>query len=257
MSRMQQGPSGGCVPRPVPRWWRDATEPGQTLMDTLSLVLDAFAPIAGRRLVDIGCGPGAMAAALAGHGARVTGIDPGAAAVAAARARAPDCAFEAGSAESLPFADGSFDGAVILNALHHAPDPRAALDEAARVVVPGGRIVVVEPLAEGSFFVALRPVEDETAIRAAAQAAIADAIATGRFRCLSDTTFVRRETFSDRDAFLERVAAVDPARRVAIRDNAEAIAAAFVAATECDADGRYTLVQPLRAHVLVAVPEPA
>ena len=226
-------------------------------MDTLSLVLDAFAPIAGRRLLDVGCGPGAMAAALAGHGARMTGIDPGAAAIAAARDRAPDCTFEAGSAESLPFADGAFDGAVILNALHHVPDPRAALDEAARVVVPGGRIVVVEPLAEGSFFVALRPVEDETAIRAAAQAAIADAIATGRFRCLSDTTFVRRETFSDRDAFLERVAAVDPARRVAIRDNAEAIAAAFVAATECDADGRYTLVQPLRAHVLVAVPEPA
>ena len=52
-------------------------------MDTLSLVLDAFAPIAGRRLLDVGCGPGAMAAALAGHGARMTGIDPGEAALAA------------------------------------------------------------------------------------------------------------------------------------------------------------------------------
>ena len=226
-------------------------------MDTLSLVLDAFAPIAGRRLVDVGCGPGAMTAALAGHGARMTGIDPGTAAIAAVRERAPDCTFEAGLAERLPFADGAFDGAVILNALHHVPDPRAALDEAARVVVPEGRIVVVEPLAEGSFFAALRPVEDETAIRAAAQAAIAEAIAAGRFRCLADTTFVRRETFTDRDAFLERVAAVDPARRIAIRDNAEAIAAAFAAATERDADGRYGLSQPLRAHVLVAVPAPA
>ncbi|TXM88533.1 class I SAM-dependent methyltransferase [Methylobacterium sp. WL122] len=74
-------------------------------------------------------------------GAWMTGIDPGAAAIAAARDRAPNCTFEAGSAESLPFADGSFDGAVILNALHHVPDPRAALGEAARVAVPGGRIV--------------------------------------------------------------------------------------------------------------------
>ena len=226
-------------------------------MDTLSLVLDAFAPIAGRRLVDVGCGPGAMTAALAGHGARMTGIDPGTAAIAAARERAPDCTFEAGLAERLPFADGAFDGAVILNALHHVPDPRAALDEAARVVVPEGRIVVVEPLAEGSFFAALRPVEDETAIRAAAQAAIAEAIAAGRFRCLADTTFVRRETFTDRDAFLERVAAVDPARRVAIRDNAAAIAAPLAAAPDRAADGRYGLSQPLRAHVLVAVPAPA
>ncbi|MFK5598373.1 class I SAM-dependent methyltransferase [Methylobacterium sp. HMF5984] len=221
-------------------------------MDTLSLVLDAFSPIAGRRIVDIGCGPGAMSAALAGHGARVTGIDPGEAAVAAARRRAPDCAFEICSAEALPFSDGTFGGAVILNALHHVPDPRAALHEAARVVAPGGRIVVVEPLAEGSFFSALKPVEDETAIRAAAQAAIAAAIAAGAFLCLSDRRFVRREAFADRDAFLERVAAVDPARRAAIRDNASTIADAFAAAAETDAGGRHVLSQPLRAHVLVA-----
>ena len=226
-------------------------------MDTLPRILDALGPIAGRRLVDIGCGSGATATALAGHGARVTGFDPGAAAIAAARASAPDCAFAAASAERLPFADGSFDGAVILNALHHVPDPRFALAEAARVVVPEGRIVVVEPLAEGSFFAALRPVEDETAIRAAAQAAIEAAIAAGRFRCLSDARFVRRETFADRDAFLERVAAVDPARRVAIRDNAAGIAAAFADAAEVDADGRHVLSQPLRIQVLVAGPERA
>lgn len=226
-------------------------------MDTLSLVVDALAPIAGRHIVDIGCGPGAMSAALAGRGARITGIDPGEAAIAVARLRAPGCAFEVCSAESLPFADGTFDGAVILNALHHVPDPRAALNEAARVVSPGGRIVVVEPLAEGSFFAALKPIEDETAIRAAAQGAIAAAIATGAFRCVSDTTFVRREAFADRAAFLERVATVDPARHPAIRDNAAAIAAAFAASAEINADGRHALSQPLRAHVLVAGPDTA
>lgn len=221
-------------------------------MDTLSLVLTAFAPVAGRHLLDIGCGPGAMAAALAAEGARVTGIDPGETAIAAALGRVPDADFTIGSAEALPFADGAFDGAVILNALHHVPDPTAALRESARVVRAGGAIVVVEPLAAGSFFAALKPVEDETAIRAAAQAAIAAALAAGRFRCLRDTTFVRREAFADLPAFLERVAAVDPARRGAIRDNAEAIEAAFAAAAERDEAGRHVLLQPLRAHVLAA-----
>lgn len=222
-------------------------------MDTLSLVLDAFAPVAGRHLLDIGCGPGAMAAALTGRGARVTGIDPGAAAVAAARLRAPDATFEVGSAAALPFPAGRFDGALILNALHHVPDPSAALHEAARVVRAHGPIVVVEPLAEGSFFAALKPIEDETAIRATAQAAITAAIAAGAFHCVRAVTFVRREAFAGLPAFLERVAAVDPARKAAIRDNAAATATAFAKAAEPDAAGRHVLLQPLRAHVLVAI----
>lgn len=193
-----------------------------------------------------------MAAALVGRGARVTGIDPGEAAVAAARLHAPDAVFEVGAAEALPFADGVFDGAVILNALHHVPDPGAALREAARVVRAHGPIVVVEPLAEGSFFAALRPIEDETAIRATAQAAVAAAIAAGAFRCVRAVTFVRREAFAGLPAFLERVTAVDPARGTAIRDNAAAIATAFAKAAEPDAAGHCVLLQPLRAHVLVA-----
>ncbi|WP_375463092.1 class I SAM-dependent methyltransferase [uncultured Methylobacterium sp.] len=221
-------------------------------MDALSLAADAFDPLGGRHLLDIGCGPGAMAAALAAQGARVTGIDPGAAAITAARARVPEARFAIGSAEALPFTDAAFDGAVILNALHHVPDPRAALAEAARVVRPGCPVVVVEPLAEGSFFAALRPIEDETAIRAVAQGAIAEAVSAGAFRCARDVTFVRREVFDGLDAFLERVSVVDPARRAVIRDDAAVIARAFEAAAGRDEAGRRVLMQPLRAHILVA-----
>ncbi len=122
----------------------------------------------------------------------------------------PSARFEAASAEALPFAVASFDGAVMLNALHHVPAPGRALAEAARILRKGGRLVVVEPLAEGAFFEALRPIEDETAIRAEAQAAIAGAVAAGAYACERDLTVQRRETFADAEAFFARVAAVDP-----------------------------------------------
>ena len=53
--------------------------------------------------------------------------------------------FVAGDFEALPFADGAFDRALCLNALHHVPSPARALAEMARVLTPGGRLVLVEP----------------------------------------------------------------------------------------------------------------
>ena len=219
-------------------------------MDALTLIRETFAPLPGKEILDIGCGPGALARVLVAEGARVTGIDPGEAALARAREAVPDARFEAASAEALPFADASFDGAVLLNALHHVPEPGQALAEAARVLRPGCALVVVEPLASGSFFDALRPIEDETEIRAAAQGAIRAAVAAGAFTCARDVTFDRRESFADSDAFFARVATVDPARADTIRERRATVEAAFAAAAQRDADGRFSLVQPLRVHVL-------
>ena len=184
------------------------------MTDAISIVEETLAPLAGKRVLDVGCGTGALARSLAAWGARVTGVDPNAQALAVAREAVPEGTFRASGAEALPFADASFDGAVFLNSLHHVPKPvmHRALEEAARVVGPAGPIVVVEPLAEGSFFLALRPVEDETDVRTAAQEVLRRAVAGGAFRQLGRVDYLRREVFEGVDEFLVRVVAVDPAR---------------------------------------------
>ncbi|WP_373876000.1 class I SAM-dependent methyltransferase [Methylobacterium soli] len=219
-------------------------------MDSLALILEAFDPVAERSLLDIGCGSGTLARALAARGATVTGIDPNPAAVAAARHAVPTGRFAVAGAEALPFASASFDGAIVLNALHHVPDAPAALAEAARIVRPGAAILVIEPLAEGSYFTALRLIEDEITVRRAAQAALAAAIAAGRFACQRDITFARRESFASVDEFLRRVLAVDPARAEAVRDRRAQIEAILSDVAESDPERGFALVQPLRAQVL-------
>lgn len=222
------------------------------MTDAISIVEEAFAPLAGKRVLDVGCGAGALARSLAARGARVTGVDPNTEALAVAREAVPAGTFRAAGAEALPFADASFDGAVFLNSLHHVPKPvmHRALGEAARVVGPAGPIVVVEPLAEGSFFLALRPVEDETNVRTAAQEALRQAVEGGAFEQLRRVDYLRREVFESMDEFLARVIAVDPARAAVVAGRRPEVEAAFGRHARAAADGRMTLDQPMRAHVL-------
>jgi len=81
------------------------------------------------------------------------------------------------TAEAMPFAASSFDGAIFFNSLHHVPRAKQAraLAEAARVLCAGAPLLVVEPLAEGTHFTLLQPLDDETEIRAAAAKAVDEA----------------------------------------------------------------------------------
>ncbi len=103
--------------------------------------LAEFAEIAaGQRVLDVGCGPGALTGELVRRvsGGAVTAVDPSDAFVAAAKDRYPTVVVLRASAEVLPFADGSFDAALAQLVVHFMDDPVAGLREMARVTRPGG-----------------------------------------------------------------------------------------------------------------------
>jgi ubiquinone/menaquinone biosynthesis C-methylase UbiE len=97
----------------------------------------------GATVVDVGCGTGRAVAELAGHAAHAIGVDLDPAMVAAARGRFPGIDVRAADITDLPLADGQAHGYRADKVYHILPDPYAALAEARRVLVPGGRIVLL------------------------------------------------------------------------------------------------------------------
>ena len=109
------------------------------------LTREALAVQAGEKVLDIGSGPGLLAAELAEEGADVLGVDPSESMLAMARRReAPRTRFEPGDALALPVADGSFDAAVSTQVLEYVEDVAGALREAHRALRPGGRLLVLD-----------------------------------------------------------------------------------------------------------------
>ncbi|MDB5365596.1 MAG: demethylrebeccamycin-D-glucose O-methyltransferase [Rhodospirillales bacterium] len=221
-------------------------------MDSMTLITETLHPLDRKRVLDIGCGGGQLARSLQRRGAVVSGVDPSSEAIEAARALVPQGDFHAVGGETLPFDAGAFGAAIFLNSLHHLPTGAMlpALAEAARVTGADGLVLVIEPATTGSYSAALLPIEDETAVREAAQAAIASAIEQGLFALLRREDYVREETFDGVAPFLERVAAAEESRNEAIAARRPVIEAAFHRAAARDAAGRFVLVQPLQAHLL-------
>jgi SAM-dependent methyltransferase len=105
----------------------------------------------GMRAIDLGCGDGELTLEIARFASEVVGVDSNAALVARAASVAErrgvgNAKFVRGDVEALDFPDASFDLAVMSQTLHGLDDPALGLAEAARVLSPGARIIVLDLL---------------------------------------------------------------------------------------------------------------
>jgi SAM-dependent methyltransferase len=101
------------------------------------------------RVADLGCGDGYLTIEASRWASRVIAIDRSKPVLERARALARrrgvrNITWRQGEIERIPLRDGSVDLAILSQALHHAADPAAAIAEAARIVVPGGRVIVLD-----------------------------------------------------------------------------------------------------------------
>jgi len=112
---------------------------------TRPAVLDLAGDVAGRRILDVGCGAGPLLAALRERGAVVTGVDSSPKMLELARQRLGDGAdlHPADLSSPLPFPDGAFDDVIACLVLHYLEDWTAPLAELRRVLALGGRLIVV------------------------------------------------------------------------------------------------------------------
>jgi SAM-dependent methyltransferase len=106
------------------------------------VAFEAVAAVAPTNVLEVGCGPGDFAARIRDElGSTIVAIDISKRMVELARATGVDA--QVGDVQQLPFADARFDCAVAAWMLYHVPDVPRALEELARVLRPGGRLVAV------------------------------------------------------------------------------------------------------------------
>ncbi len=129
------------------RWW-DPNSEFRPLHEINPLRLEwinALAPVAGKRVVDIGCGGGILAEAIAKKGATVTGIDLSEKALKVAELHSLESGvsvrYELTSAEDLAAREaGQYDIVTCMEMLEHVPDPSAIVKACATLVKPGGQV---------------------------------------------------------------------------------------------------------------------
>ena len=200
-------------------------------------VLAELVVLSGQDVLDVGAGDGRFVAKLQEYGARAVGLEV-----------TPRAELLLGTAATIPLVDASLDVVTMMRSLHHVPaeEHDASLRELHRVLRPGGVLYVAEPLPEGDFFDLALPVDDETEVRAIAQATIASAHAfTHAQRYEYDAPL--RLTF---ESFKALLLGADPTRERRFADHEAALRDRF-------GTGERDFRSPMRADVLRASPKTA
>ena len=182
------------------------------------IVLNRLVLLAAQDIIELGCGAARLARELLARypATRVTGLEVDA--IQHARnlaAPAERLRFIAAGAQAIPLPDAQFDLALMLKSLHHVPQSimDQALAEVHRVLRPGGHLYVSEPVFAGALNEITRLFNDEQAVRAAAQAALDRALATGAWAQVAERRFDMPAHFADFAAFERRMLDVTFAER--------------------------------------------
>lgn len=130
------------------RWWDPESEfrPLHQINPLRLEWINGLAPLAGQRVLDVGCGGGILADAMARKGAEVLGIDLSSKSLKVAQlhaleAQTPGVAYREVSAEALAAEQaGSFDVVTCMEMLEHVPDPASTIQACAALVKPGGQV---------------------------------------------------------------------------------------------------------------------
>lgn len=188
--------------------------PGGGPLATDAAVYGELLPLAGARILELGCGK-------AEHTRRIAAAHPDATIVAMeidavqhaqniAAAAPPNLRFAPGGAEAVDAADASFDIVMMFKSLHHVPGALLgrAMREIHRVLVPGGLAYLAEPVFAGEYNEVIRLFNDEQVVRAAAFDAIGAAIDGGLFELDAERFFRVPQRFADFDDFARRLIGV-------------------------------------------------
>lgn len=206
--------------------------------------------VSGRDVVDVGCGAGGLVRFLRHAGASVTGVECGEAMIGQARENDPEhaSAYIEGVGQDLPLDSESVDLVVFSYSLHHVPADQLspALAEAARVLRPGGQLAVLEPIPSGPGFITHQLVDDETEVRALAQAALDNA--PTELVEVSAHKYTTSYSYLDMAELEKTVVDIDPSRRVAFDANRGEVERRFAEQSELHG-GRHWFSQPVIMRV--------